>query len=144
MSAWGGAMVRGGILTSNKGMPAMEGAFTGRNDTMDFPRNFGEAHRNVKTTIEMLETGNVTEEIVEALPWTKSLNFQYKYKNINPTYQIAESSYLSDKTILEFVIEVPRGSFIKPADMELVLPVRFRDEAGNRIRLDRWIFVNNF
>ena len=29
-------------------------------------------------------------------------------------------------------------------DFELVLPVRFRDEGGNRINLGEWIPVNNF
>ena len=28
--------------------------------------------------------------------------------------------------------------------MELILPVRWRDPAGNRIRLDTWLLVNNF
>ena len=37
MSAGGSAMVRGGLLYSNKGAPTMERAFTERNDEVDYP-----------------------------------------------------------------------------------------------------------
>ena len=37
MSAGGSAVVRGGLLSSNKGVPAMEGAFTERNNGVDYP-----------------------------------------------------------------------------------------------------------
>ena len=42
MSAGGSARVRGGLLSSNKGAPAMEGAFTERNDGTDYLQNFDE------------------------------------------------------------------------------------------------------
>ena len=58
MSAGGSAMVRGGLLSSNKGAPAMEGAFTERNDGTDYLRNFDEAYNNVLATIEMIERVN--------------------------------------------------------------------------------------
>ena len=43
MSAGGSAMVRGGLLSSNKGAPAMEGALTERSNGVDFPRIFDKA-----------------------------------------------------------------------------------------------------
>ena len=46
MSAGDSAMIRRGLLTSNKGAPTIEVAFTERNDVADYPRNFDEAYRN--------------------------------------------------------------------------------------------------
>ena len=43
MSAGGCAMIKGGNLSSNKGLPAMEGGCTTRNDAMGYPRLFDEA-----------------------------------------------------------------------------------------------------
>ena len=45
MSAGGSAMVRGGLLSSNKDAPTMEGTFTKRNDGVDYPRNFDETYK---------------------------------------------------------------------------------------------------
>ena len=83
MSAGGGAMIQGGNLSSNKGLPAMEGAYTTRNDVMGYPRSFDEATQNLAQTIQMLETGDVTEDVVEALLWTLPVTFQHDYKNID-------------------------------------------------------------
>ena len=44
MSTGGGAMIRGSIISSNKGAPAREGAFTERNDGVDYSRHFDEAY----------------------------------------------------------------------------------------------------
>ena len=67
MSAGGGAMVRGGLLSSNKVAPAMEGAFTERNDGSDYPRNFDEAYNNVSATIEMRDRGELREDVLSTI-----------------------------------------------------------------------------
>ena len=53
-------------------MPAMEG----RNDVLGHPRSFDEAAKSLAATITMLGKGESTEDMVEALPWTKSVSFQ--------------------------------------------------------------------
>ena len=73
----------------------------------------------------------------------KPINFQNDYDSIVPNHQVAESTYLSSKTNLEFVISVLRCHYVKPSDFELVLPVRFQDEDNDRINLGQWIQVNN-
>ena len=137
-------MVRGGLLSPNKGAPTMEGAFTERNDGVDYPRNFDEAYKNVSAITDMIDNGDLREDILATIEWAKPINHQKEFDNIIPSQQVAESTYLSTKTILEFNIEVPRGNYVRLADFELVIPVRFRDEDGNRINLGEWIPVNNF
>ena len=47
--------------------------------------------------------------------------------------------------MLEFNITVPDSKYIRPGDMELVLPIRFRQEHNNeRINLSQFIPANNF
>ena len=47
--------------------------------------------------------------------------------------------------MLEFNITVLDSKYIRPGDMELVLPIRFRQEQNNeRINLSQFIPVNNF
>ena len=144
MSAGGSAMVRGGLLSPNKGAPTMEGAFTERNDGVDYPRNFDKAYKNVSAITDMIDNGDLREDVLATIEWAKPINYQNEFDNILPSQQVAESTYISTKTILEFNIEVPRGHYVRPADFELVLPVRFRDEDGNRINLGEWIPANNF
>ena len=121
----------------------MEGAFTERNVVTDYPRNFDEAYNNVSATIEMIDKGELRQDVLCTIEWAKPINFQNDYDSIVPNHQVAESSYLSSKTILEFVISVPRGHYVKPSDFELVLAVRFRDVDNNRINLGQWIPANN-
>ena len=45
---------------------------------------------------------------------------------------------------MEFNIIVPQGHFVRLADWELVLPIRFRTEANVPINLGEYIPVNNF
>ena len=144
MSASGSAMVRGGLLSSNKGAPTMEGTFTKKNDGVDNPRNFDEAHKNVSAISDMVDNSNLREDVLATIECAKPINYQNELGNIVPSQQITESTYLSTKTILEFNIEVLRGHYVRPADFELVLLVRFRDEDGNRVNLGEWIPANNF
>ena len=57
MSAGGGAMIRGSTISSNKGAPAREGAFTERNDRIDYSQCFNEAYKNLEALNEMLDKG---------------------------------------------------------------------------------------
>ena len=120
MSAGGSAMVRGGLLSSNKSAPTMEGAFTKRNDGVDYPRNFDEAYKNISAITDMIDNGDLREDVLATKEWAKPINYQNEFDNIVPSQQIAESTYLSTKTILEFNIEMPRGHYVRPADFELV------------------------
>ena len=135
MSAGGSAMVRGGLFSSNKVAPTMEGAFTKRNDGVDYPRNFDEVYKNVSAITNMIDNGDLRQDVLATIECTKLINYQNEFGNIVPSQQVAESTYLSTKTILKFNIEVPRGHYVRPVDFEIVLPVRFRDEHGNRINL---------
>ena len=137
-------MVRGGLLSSNKGAVTMEAAFTDRNDGVDYPQNFEEAYKNVSATTDMIDNGDLREDVLATIEWAKAINYQNEYDSIVPSQQVAESTYISTKTILEFNIEVPRGNYVRPADFELVLLVRFRDEDGYRINVGEWIPLNNF
>ena len=68
MSAGGGAMEGAfTFLSSNKVAPAMEGAFTERNDGSDYPRNFDEAYKNVSATIEMRDKGELREDVLSTI-----------------------------------------------------------------------------
>ena len=75
----------------------------------------------------------------------KPIKFQETYKRITPEVQTATSSFLTGGTVLEFNITVPDSKYVRPGDMELVLPIRFRQEHNNeRINLSQFIPVNNF
>ena len=137
-------MVREGVLSSNKDVPTMEGAFIERNDGVDYPRNFDKAYKKVSAITDMIDNDDLREHVLTTIEWAKPINYPNEFDNIVPSQQVPESTYLSTKTILEFNIEVPRGHYVRPADFELALPVRFRDEDGNRINLGEWIPAINF
>ena len=46
--------------------------------------------------------------------------------------------------MLEFNVIVSTEQYVRPADWELVLPVRFETGDGNKIQLGWWLPVNNF
>ena len=144
MSAGGGAMIRGSTTSSNRGASAREGAFTERNDGVDYPRHFDEAYKNMEALNEILDKGEVREDVLNTIEWEKPINFQNEYDAIVPTKQTAESTYLSSGTVLEFNLVIPNGNYTVPSDFELILPVRFKDENGGRLNLSRWLPVNNF
>ena len=68
----------------------------------------------------MTDKGELREDVLSTVEWAKSINFQNDYDSIVPNHQVAESTYLSSKTILEFVIFAPRGHYVKPSDFELI------------------------
>ena len=86
----------------------------------------------------------VEEDVLDKLEWAKPLNFQESYGKITSVRQIAESSYLLSRTVLEFNIINTRGQYIRPADFELVLPVRFQGSNGEKINLAESLLVKNF
>ena len=145
MSAGGGAMVRVSALTSNKGAPADESNFTHTGDTLNYPTDFNETYNNAKKAVKMIDKGELDGETVESVDWPKPIKFQDTYKRITPEVQAVTSSYLTGGTVLEFNITVLDTKYIRPGDMELVLPIRFRQEQNDeRINLSRFIPVNNF
>ena len=137
MSADGGPMIRGSIISSNKGAPAREGAFTERNDGVDYTRCSDETYKNMEALNGMLDKGEVREDVLNTMEWAKPINFQNKFDAIVPTKQIAERTYLSSSTVLEINLVIANGSYTVPSDFGLLLPVRFKDENGGRLNLSR-------
>ena len=137
MSADGGPMIRGSIISSNKGAPAREGAFTERNDGVDYTRCSDETYKNMEALNGMLDKGEVREDVLNTMEWAKPINFQNKFDAIVPTKQIAERTYLSSSTVLEINLVIANGSYTFPSDFGLLLPVRFKDENGGRLNLSR-------
>ena len=145
MSAEGGAMVRGNALTPNKGAPADESNFTHTGDTLNYLTDFDETYNNARKAVQMIGKGELDGETVGSVDWAKPIRFQDTYKRITPEVQTTTSSYLTGGTELEFNITVPDTKYIRPGDMELVLPIRFRQEQNDeRINLSQFIPVNNF
>ena len=143
MSAGGGAMIRGSTTSSNRGASAREGAFTERNDGVDYPRHFDEAYKNMEALNEMLGKGEVSEDVLNSIEWTKPIKFQNENDAIVPTKKIAKSTSLSSGTVLEFNLDIPNGNYIVSSDFEVILPVRFEGENGGRLNLSRWLPANN-
>ena len=136
MSAGVGAMVRGNALTSNKGAPADESNFTHTGDTLNYPPDFNETYNNAKKAMQMIDKGELDGETVGSVNWVKLIKFQDTYKRITPEVQTATSSYLTEGTVLKFNITVLDSKYIRLGDMELVLPIRFRQKHNNeRINL---------
>ena len=75
MSAGGGAMIKVSTISSNKGTPAREGAFTERNDGIDYPQCFDEIYKNMEALNEMLDKGEVREDVLNSIEWAKPTNF---------------------------------------------------------------------
>ena len=132
MSAGVSAMVRGNTLSSNISTLANESAFTETGGALNHPRNYHEAYKNMQTVKELSDKGVVEEDILDRLEWAKPLDFQESYEKITPVRQTAENSNLPSGTVLEFNIIVPKGQYTRPADLELVLPVRFQDTNGKK------------
>ena len=144
MSASGGTMIRGNMLISAKGTPTDETAFTERNNGVDAPRKFKEAINNVGMLGEMVHNGIIREDVMNAVPGNRPLNFQNKFSYIFPNKQATESTYIATDSILEFNLTFPRGLFTVLSDFELLFPVKFVDRNGNKIHIGNWIPVNNF
>ena len=79
----------------------------------------------------MIEKCETDGETVRSVDWAKPKKFQDIYKIYTPEVQTATSSYLTRGIVLEFSITVPDSKYIRLGDMELVLPIRFRQEHNN-------------
>ena len=110
MSAGGGAIIRGSTISSNKGAPAREEAFIERNVGVDYPQQFVEVYKNMEAFNEMLDKVEVREDVQNSIKQAKPINFQNEYDAIVPTKQIAESTYLSSGTVLEFNLVIPNSN----------------------------------
>ena len=84
MTASGGTMIRGNMLTSGKRAPADEAAYTERSDGVNAPRNCKEAINNVEMLGEMVHDGIIREDVMDAVPGNRPLNFQNKFNYIFP------------------------------------------------------------
>ena len=62
MSAGGSAMVRGNTLSSNKGAPANEGAFSETGGSLNYPRNYHEVYKNMQTVTDLFDNGKVEDD----------------------------------------------------------------------------------
>ena len=131
MSAGGGAMVRVSALTSNKGAPADESNFTHTGDTLNYTTDFDETYSSAKKAVQMTDKGELDRETVGLVDRAKPIKFQDTYKRIMPKVQMATSGYLTACPVLEFNITVPDTKYIRLGDMELVLPIRLRQEQNN-------------
>lgn len=61
------------------------------------------------------------------------------------TIQPAESTYINTRSLLEFNLELQKGTYTVPENMILVLPVRFQNKTmGNFINIERFLPANNF
>ena len=144
MSAGGSGMVRGNAISSNKGAPTNKNALTEQGDSLNYPRNYHGALKNTEAVTTLIDMGEVEEDVLDTLDWAKPLNFQEPYEKISPCKQTAEATYLMRGTVLEFYVIIPTGQYARPADWELILPVRFGTGDRNKFHVGRWLPVNNF
>ena len=77
-------MIRGNMLTSAKRAPTDEAVFTERSDRVDALRNIKEAINNVGMLGEMVHDGIIREDVMDAVPGNRPLNFQNKFSYIFP------------------------------------------------------------
>ena len=103
MGAAGGAMIRGNMLTFAKGAPTDEAAFTERNNGVDAPRNFQEAIYNDGMLGKMVPDGIIRENVMDAVPGNKPVNFQNKFSYIFPNKKVAENTYIATDSIFESI-----------------------------------------
>ena len=79
MNAGGSTMIQSNMLTSAKGAPPDEVAFTERNDRVDPPRYFKGVINNVGMIGEMVHDGIIRVDVMDAVPGNRP------FSNIFPT-----------------------------------------------------------
>ena len=100
----------------------------------DAPRSFKEARNKVGIINDMVLNGNAQEDMLEAYPELKPLNFQDKLASVVKTMQPAENTYANTRSLLEFNIITQKGTV--PENMVLVLPILFQNKrTGNFINI---------
>ena len=62
MSAGGSAMARGNTLSSNKGAPANEGAFSETRGNLNYPKNYHEVYKNMQTVTDLFDNAVVEDD----------------------------------------------------------------------------------
>ena len=125
MSAGGGTMARGNMLSANKGALANERTFTERNEAVDAPRSFKEARTNVGIINDMVLNRSAREDLLDAYPELKPLTFQEKFSSIVKTIQPAESTYSNARSLLEFNLELQKSYLHSPRkhDISVTCPI---------------------
>ena len=125
MSAGGGTMARGNMLSANKGALANERTFTERNEAVDAPRSFKEARTNVGIINDMVLNRSAREDLLDAYPELKPLTFQEKFSSIVKTIQPAESTYINARSLLEFNLELRKSYLHSPRkhDISVTCPI---------------------
>ena len=125
MSAGGGTMARGNMLSANKGALANERTFTERNEAVDAPRSFKEARTNVGIINDMVLNRSAREDLLDAYPELKPLMFQEKFSSIVKTIQPAESTYINARSLLEFNLELRKSYLHSPRkhDISVTCPI---------------------
>ena len=144
MRTAGRAMVRGSEISSNKGAPTNENAFTEQGDSLSYPRNYHDVLKNTETTIRLAEKVEVEEDVLDTLDWAKPLNFQDSSEKISPSKKTAEATYHIGGAVLEYNVIVPTGQYIRTANWEQVWLVKCEIWDGNKINLGRLLPVNSF
>ena len=125
MSAGGGTMARGNMLSANKGALANERTFTERNEAVDAPRSFKEARTNVGIINDMVLNRSARQDLLDAYPELKPLTFQEKFSSIVKTIQPAESTYINARSLLEFSLELRKSYLHSPRkhDISVTCPI---------------------
>ena len=125
MSAGGGTMACGNMLSANKGALANERTFTERNEAVDAPRSFKEARTNVGIINDMVLNRSAREDLLDAYPELKPLTFQEKFSSIVKTIQPAESTYSNARSLLEFNLELQKSYLHSPRkhDISVTCPI---------------------
>ena len=125
MSAGGGTMARGNMLSANKGALANERTFTERNEAVDAPRSFKEARTNVGIINDMVLNRSAREDLLDAYPELKPLTFQEKFSSIVKIIQPAESTYSNARSLLEFNLELQKSYLHSPRkhDISVTCPI---------------------
>ena len=133
MSAGGSAMVRGSAISSNKGAPTDENAFTEQGDSLNYPKNYHDALKNTETILRLTDKGEVKEDVLDTLDWGKPLNFQDSYEKTSLSKQTAEATCLTGGTVItvigqsigEFVYEVrTEGDIVNLFEYKIVKDTR--------------------
>ena len=93
----------------------------------------------------MVLNGNSQEDLLDAYLEIKPLTFQDKFVSIVKIIQLAEITYNITGSLLDFNLELQKGTYTVPKNMVLMLPVQFQNKTTeNFINIEKFLPVNNF
>ena len=93
----------------------------------------------------MVLNGNSQEDLLDAYLEIKPLTFQDKFVSIVKIIQPAEITYNNTGSLLDFNLELQKGTYTVPKNMVLMLPVQFQNKTTeNFINIEKFLPVNNF